>query len=422
MLNWNRSLKAAAAGAFFLGLWASALAAQDTNTVGPPELKNFQLPRQQTTAPPPAPVPTVEVPPPAIQRPVATPPATTATPAPTAPAATRPVASPAAPARNAPNSRPRLAAPQPRAAPPSAQPAPAAAPPVTSAAPPPPAAPTPRQSAPLPAAPPRPASPFPWLWIAIPAGVVLIGLLAFAGLRRRRSVDDRYSAHRGALAGALFAGDAEAEPEAETGRVPAAEPIPAPLAPVAAGPEPAAAEPVVAGPVAAEPSEAPRPWLDLDIKPDRAAATDTEAVVHYQLQVTNVGDAPARNIRIDARMFNASEADGLDSFLEGAIHRHSGSPHVALPPGESLRLDASTAMKKEDVRAIELAGRSIFVPTVAVNVAYDWGEDGQGRTSRSWVVGRESGVAAAKMGPFRLDLGPRIYRSVGRRDGRRVMV
>jgi hypothetical protein len=53
---------------------------------------------------------------------------------------------------------------------------------------------------------------------------------------------------------------------------------------------------------------------------------------------------------------------------------------------------------------------------VAINVAYNWGPDGAGRTSKSWLVGREAEQPSQKMGAFRLDLGPRIYRSVGQRQ------
>jgi hypothetical protein len=73
------------------------------------------------------------------------------------------------------------------------------------------------------------------------------------------------------------------------------------------------------------------------------------------------------------------------------------------------------------VRAIEVQGRAIFVPMIAINVAYDW-EGGTGRSSKSWLIGREAETPSAKMGPFRLDLGPRIYRQVGRREGKLVMV
>jgi hypothetical protein len=51
-----------------------------------------------------------------------------------------------------------------------------------------------------------------------------------------------------------------------------------------------------------------------------------------------------------------------------------------------------------------------------VNVLYDWGDGRKGQTAQSYIVGRESDPPAAKMAPFRLDLGPRVYRKVGTRQ------
>jgi hypothetical protein len=426
MLKSNRSRRVAEAVGLILGLWASALAAQDNSTVGPPQLKNFQLPGQQTIVPSPTTSQPVQRPP--AQQPVQTAPrpATTQSPPPSAAAAIpapRPAVSPPVArtatdtARTAPSPpaplgtrvRPAPAvARQPRPAPPL----PAASPVAAPATP----------SRPVETAPPR-AAPAPvaaeptlyWPWIAGLGGVAAIVLFLWGWRRRRGTVARRDAAGRDTLAGALFAGDAA--PPADRAPEPD-EPAPAQLAPAIAPAPARLPEPLSA---TAVPAKAERPWLELDIKPERAAATETEAVVHFQLEITNAGDTPARNIRIDTRMFNASETEDFTAFLNGPIHRHSGSPHVSLAPGESLRLDAIAGMKKEEVRAIELAGRQIFVPTVAINVAYDWAESGEGRTSKSWVVGRES-APAAKMGPFRLDLGPRIYRSVGRRDAHLVMV
>jgi hypothetical protein len=171
----------------------------------------------------------------------------------------------------------------------------------------------------------------------------------------------------------------------------------------------------------AAPAE-PRPWIELDIVPERAAATENEVYVRYALTLTNKGDSDARNIRIDPRLFNAGAEGEMLAFFQGPIHDLSGSPHVVIPPGGSLKLNGEVAMANAELREIELGGRRIFVPMVAINVAYDWAQEGAGRTSRSWLVGREAEVPTEKMGPFRLDLGPRIYRSVGRREARLVMV
>jgi hypothetical protein len=262
------------------------------------------------------------------------------------------------------------------------------------------AAPSPQADSPpspLPeAAGPAPAVPEPesagWLWPA--AGGALVLLVAALLLLRRRRARDEHERDRNAARDSLGAA-----------LVAAPKPPPAP----------------VPAPVPAPPAE-PRPWLELDIVPERAAATDAEAVVHYALTVTNQGEAEARNIRIDPRLFNAGAEGDLAAFLQGPIHEQSGSPQVVIAPGGSLKLNGQVAMPKAELQEIEMAGRRIFVPMVAINVAYDWAGGGSGRTSRSWLVGREAETPQAKMGPFRLDLGPRIYRSVGRREAKLVRV
>jgi hypothetical protein len=386
----RRRLRAAAF--VFLGLAAAgapALAQNETaNTIGPPQLKDFTLPGQRTTppaTPPPATTPPVAVPrtPPATAP--STPPATTP-----APAAGRPAATPRAPA---PRADPDLgaAAPAPTAtptAPPAAEPpvaqAPAAPPPVPEAAAP--------ESAP--AAP--EAQGVGWLWPAAGGALVLV-LAAFLLLRRRRALaarEDARDSARDEIGGALFAAP-KPKPEPE----PEPQPEPQPAAPAA-----------------------PRPWLELDIVPERAAATDSEVYVRYALTLTNRGGADARNIRIDPRLFNAGAEGEMMDFFQGPIHELSGSPQILIAPGGSIKLNGQVAMPNSELREIELAGRRIFVPMVAINVAYDWTGGGTGRTSRSWLVGREAETPSEKMGPFRLDLGPRIYRSVGRREARLVMV
>jgi hypothetical protein len=167
---------------------------------------------------------------------------------------------------------------------------------------------------------------------------------------------------------------------------------------------------------AAESQDEQRAWLEVEFKPSRAAATDKEAIVHYELVLRNVGKSAAGNIRIDSKLFNAGAEADIKAFLGGPIHEHSGSPHVTIDPEAELRLGSTIAIPKEDVREIVIDGRSLFVPAVAINVAYNWAPDGAGRTSKSWLVGREAEQPSQKMGAFRLDLGPRIYRSVGQRQ------
>jgi hypothetical protein len=52
------------------------------------------------------------------------------------------------------------------------------------------------------------------------------------------------------------------------------------------------------------------------------------------------------------------------------------------------------------------------VPLIAMNALYRW-SGGEGQTSVSYLLGRD--IKGEKMAPFRLDLGPRLFRGVGAR-------
>jgi hypothetical protein len=360
----------AACAAMSLAAAGGALSAQ-TNTLGPPQLKDFQLEGERRPAPSPPPAQEQPAPQPA-------PPSEQPRAARPAPAEARPAA-PAAPARRSPEAE-RTRAPAERPAPRStpaptipAQPqdiftvpgAPPAAEPFPQAAPPPAA-----ESAPAPAtAAPETGTSF-WLYL-IPLALLALGG-AYA-LRRRRSAGG----------------------EAGTDET----------VPVAVAPAP-------------RPQPVPRPWLELEFKAAKAASTEVEATIDFALVIQNTGKGEARNIRVNARLFNA----GAEQDKEiGAFFRTRGKgrrTHVfpELPAGEDALIEGSVAMPRAEMRALKVQEQLLFIPVIAVNVVYDWAEDRTGQTSKSYVIGRELGPEAEKMGAFRLDLGPRVYRTVGQRQ------
>jgi hypothetical protein len=409
MLKTRRLFGAARLLPLTLAVWSGAAAAQqDTNTVGSPQLRDFSLPGTRT--PPP-----VQTPPPAATpAPRATAPATTA-PARQTPTAASRAARPAPQREVAPPRAAPVAAPPPAPVRATPQPAPTVQPQPQTAAPSAPVQPQPQAVPPPPAATPAPevAPPpvqqsgggFPWLWLL--GALVVLGGGAFLLFRRRRVAVESDARDRGSLAGSL----------ATAQWLPAEEPAPQPIA---EEPTPVVAvEPEVA-PATAAPA-AKRAVIEVDIRPERASAMEDGTLVQYALVLTNIGEVAAGNIRIDGRMFNASADGEVDAFFAGPIHEVSGSPQVFIKPGESISLQGQIGMKREELHAIEVQGRVIFVPLVAINVAYDW-EGGGGRTSTSWLVGRTPSSPEAKMGAFRLDLGPRIYRQVDRREARKALV
>jgi len=353
---------------------AAAAHGQDSSEgtiIGPPQLKDFSLEPQQRI---------VTQPPPFEQRPIeiAPPPPVAASPARQAPA--RAATERPAAAQSSTPSRRTAAADRAPAAPPAAE-ARAEAPPADQpASPVEPTAfvPVPIAEAPMPDS--APASPaqaeaggtFYW-YFALPAAA--LALLGAAVVRRRRRVS--------------------AEPVVE----------PAP----AAAPPPPPAKP--------RPDPVPRPWLEIGLKAERAAVTATEAEIAFELEISNKGGSPARNLRIDVKLFNA----GAEQDKEiGAFFRTAGreTAKLKLPgvaAGVTGMIQGTVGMPREEMRAMRLDERLLYIPVIAVNILYDWGEGRTGQTSKSYVVGRELQTPGEKMGAFRVDQGPRIWRSVGQR-------
>lgn len=266
----------------------------------------------------------------------------------------------------------------------------------------------------------------------VPIGAILAGVLALLAaifLFRRRS---RRSLDQDAPVVIQEAPEPEPELEPEAIVEPAIpEPVaaaPAVLVPAtqAAVPEPEP-EPAVetAAPILAfaEPGESPR--FELVFTPASASMTDAQAAVDFVLTVVNNGDAPVRRVRMSARLI-AMGSDHEAALAGFAAESGAQATAIAsaMAPGVSAQLRSQVTLPREDVRPIHLQGRVLFVPLVAINLLYEWGEDEaggkQGRTTMSYVVGREHRPAGPKMAPFRLDQGPRIYRDVGQRVHQQV--
>ncbi len=386
-------------------LSAAPAIAQDA----PPSVQDFRLepppkptvdPRLQgpglTPAPAPLPTrrpsaPTAGPPPAATPAPTPAPPPAPAA-RPTAGAAPTPRPSPAPAARPTPRATPpaTVAAPTPRAraVPPTVDTAPdgsavvqappaAVAPPVDAVPAPATASPRARPAAPLA----EEGSRWPLVLFAL-AGLMVAGAVALAVTRRRRGTPERRKTR---------------EPRAEPA-VPPARPQPMPAPTLTAMPTPAPpAEPLV-----------------LTFEPLEARATALGSSLKCRLTVTNVGDATATGLTLDLTMAGAGPEG--DARLARFAADGSGQPPLALPdlpPGESHTVDRSLRVGARDFRPIQLADRAIFVPLVGLDLTGRIAGEPV-RATAAHIVGRTP-REGTRMGPFRVDQGPRHYRELGQR-------
>ncbi len=282
-----------------------------------------------------------------------------------------------------------------------------------------------------PAAPaPAPASDRWWLW---PLAGLVVAALAWFGWRRQR---------RSRQADAALAAEtaprvpAEATPTVTRVR-PAPAPPPAPPAPVT--PEPAAPPdpgyvttriPVASAPRAPQPAAPAAPAnalgrradLSIAFEPIDAQATLLNLRIRYVIELGNNGATAAAGVRMRIGLFAGSQAQsaGVAAWFatdDGTAHHRI----ERIGAGERVRIEGELAAPLDALKPIELEGRLVAIPLVGIDVRYGHGAGDapiEGQVGRAFVLGREaqSGAAAAKLAPFRLDQGPQRWDSVAQRD------
>jgi hypothetical protein len=189
----------------------------------------------------------------------------------------------------------------------------------------------------------------------------------------------------------------------------APEPAPAPPAPPSAAPK---ARPAPAPSAAGIVSTRLRPWIEIGFQPHRCVLDDEKVTLEFDIELFNSGSAPARAVLVEASLFNAGATQEQDVATFFANPVGEGDRIAVIPPLQRFAVRTQVSTPRAQVLAYELAGRQMFVPVIAFNALYEW-SGGTGQTSAAYLLGRASN--GDKMAPFRLDLGPRIFRGLAGR-------
>ncbi len=208
----------------------------------------------------------------------------------------------------------------------------------------------------------------------------------------------------------------------------AAPPTPKPAGKAAPQPAPAkAAAPAkpVARPAAVKASGAAarlgrRADLSLGFELLAAQSTLVNLRLRYAVIVHNTGaiDAVETTLRIGLFAGANVNPQGISQWFsldeERGLH---GS--ITIPPGGEHRFEGELAAPLDALSPVTIDGKSFAVPLVVLDVRYGHGPGEapiEGQVGKAFVVGRESGVAGAKLAPFRLDQGPTSFAPLGARD------
>ncbi|HET9811684.1 MAG TPA: hypothetical protein VFP53_08310, partial [Sphingomicrobium sp.] len=156
-----------------------------------------------------------------------------------------------------------------------------------------------------------------------------------------------------------------------------------------------------------------RPWLEIEFTPTRAVVDREKAAVEFELSLFNSGSADARNVLIEGWLTNASahQDQQIRTFFDNPTAKGDRIPVIA--PLQRIALKNAVFLPLTELRPLEIEGRQLFVPMVAFNALYGWSR-GEGQTSTSYLVGKVG--KSDKLGAFRMDQGPRLFRGLAARE------
>lgn len=189
-------------------------------------------------------------------------------------------------------------------------------------------------------------------------------------------------------------------------------------APSAEPPRPVAPTP----PRAASPTPKPsgivatrlRPWVELQFTPGRVILDGEKAVLEFEMTLFNSGSAPARDVLVEGALFNAGpmQDQQISAFFQNPLGQGNRLPLLA--PLQRLSINSAVALLRTQLVPLEMEGRPLLVPLAGFNALYRWGNGSDGQTSTSYLVGKQTN--SEKLAPFRLDVGPRVFRRLAARE------
>ena len=186
------------------------------------------------------------------------------------------------------------------------------------------------------------------------------------------------------------------------------QPAPPPVQPRAAGQ--ARPDPLIPGGIVAT---SMRPWIDVELTPDRALLDEAGVAIAFELTLFNSGNAAARDVIIEARLLNAGASQDVEMSAFFTASGAPGDPIPQIAPYARIPLRSAVRLTRAEIREYDIEGRKLFMPLLAISVRYRW-SSGDGHSAAGFLVGQGK-AGQEKLAPLRLDRGARSWKGLGAR-------
>lgn len=172
-----------------------------------------------------------------------------------------------------------------------------------------------------------------------------------------------------------------------------------------------------AQPVTPMPKPSPLRAMSLAFVPENAVVSFSSLTIKGELHITNASDTAAENLALSAVLVSASNEQqrAIDHFFENS-DKIAPTPLGSVKPGENMSLPLKLGVALNEMQTFSLQNKTLLAPILVAQLVR-LSPDGTSKEVARLVciIGRESIPPQPKMGPLRLDQGPRSFDRLGQR-------
>ena len=185
-------------------------------------------------------------------------------------------------------------------------------------------------------------------------------------------------------------------------------PLPTTLMPPPPAPVQPRPDPIIPGGIV---STGLRPWIDVELSPDRALLDDQGAAIAFEVVLYNSGSAAARDVIVEAKLLNAGASQDVELSAFFTAEATVSDPIPQIIPYARIPLRSAVRLPLSAISEYEYEGRKLFMPLVAISVRYRW-SSGEGQSAAGFLVG-QGAEGQEKLAPLRIDRGARSWNGLG---------
>lgn len=158
-----------------------------------------------------------------------------------------------------------------------------------------------------------------------------------------------------------------------------------------------------------------RPAITLDLTIQQAGIDGDMLCVGFEIALHNEGEVAATDLRLHVELRTEDARAQLPTADRPAdpIDRPMAEP-IALAPGADVVLAAKAVLPVAQINRLMLQGRPMCVPVVVLSARYRWAGGGKAELGVDYLIGINR-PGNPRLGPFWLDVPPRLYDRIGMR-------